>query len=152
MALAAVPLALLPAQLAFAEHDSGKGSGRGHQIRAGHHESQTTDKGKRGDKGKHTPVRIQVLNVSDFHGQLDPLSVFGVGEVGGAAALSSYFATDRKANPNTLLLTAGDAVGASPPLSSFFQDRPTIQWMTYAGVSPYKIYEVGGVKVAVIGV
>ena len=73
-------------------------------------------------------VNLQVLNVSDFHGQLDPLS-----GVGGAAALSAYWAQDRAANPNTLLLTAGDAVGASPPLSSFFQDRPTIDWMNYAG-------------------
>lgn len=79
-----------------------------------------------------TPVDIQVLNVSDFHGQLDPLSILGVGNVGGAAALSSYWAADREANPNTLLLTAGDAVGASPPLSSFFDDEPTIAWMNYA--------------------
>jgi 5'-nucleotidase len=80
-----------------------------------------------------TTVDIQVLNVSDFHGQLDPLSVFGVGDVGGAAALSTYWKADRAANPNTLLLTAGDAVGASPPLSSFFDDRPTIDFMNYAG-------------------
>ena len=78
-------------------------------------------------------VDIQVLNVSDFHGQLDPLSITGVGNVGGAAALSSYWQADRAANPNTLLLTAGDAVGASPPLSSFFDDDPTIDFMNYAG-------------------
>lgn len=78
-------------------------------------------------------VDIQVLNVSDFHGQLDPLNVFGVGDVGGAAALSSYWAQDRAENPNTILLTAGDAVGASPPLSAFFDDFPTIDWMNYAG-------------------
>ncbi len=77
-------------------------------------------------------VDIQVLNVSDLHGQLDPLSVGGV-SVGGAATLSSYWAADREANPNTLLLTAGDAVGASPPLSSFFGDQPTIDFMNYAG-------------------
>lgn len=142
-----------------------------------------------------TQVKIQVLNVSDFHGQLDPLDIFGVGLVGGAATLSSYWAADRAANPNTLLLTGGDAVGASPPLSSFFEDRPTIEWMNYAGfdadtlgnhnfdaglgrlqsqidsaefdyvssnlknvddnvsgVSPYRIYKVDQVKVAVIGV
>ena len=78
-------------------------------------------------------VDIQVLNVSDFHGQLDPLNITGVGNVGGAAALSSYWNADRAANPNTLLLTAGDAVGASPPLSSFFDDNPTIDFMNYAG-------------------
>ncbi len=140
------------------------------------------------------PVTIQLLNVSDFHGQLDPLNIFGVGDVGGAAALSSYWQADRAQNPNTLLLTAGDAVGASPPLSSFFQDTPTIEWMNYtnftadtfgnhnfdaglgrlqdqidlanfdyvsanlrnvppnlSGVSPFQIYDVAGVKVAVIG-
>jgi 5'-nucleotidase len=78
-------------------------------------------------------VDIQVLNVSDFHGQLDPLSITGVGNVGGAAALSTYWQQDRAQNPNTLLLTAGDAVGASPPLSSFFDDIPTIDFMNYAG-------------------
>lgn len=77
-------------------------------------------------------VDIQVLNVSDFHGQLDPLSVVGVGNVGGAAALSTYWQRDRAENPNTLLLTGGDAVGASPPLSSFFDDIPTIDFMNYA--------------------
>jgi 5'-nucleotidase len=77
-------------------------------------------------------VDIQVLNVSDFHGQLDPLSITGVGNVGGAAALSTYWAQDRAANPNTLLLTGGDAIGASPPLSSFFDDIPTIEFMNYA--------------------
>jgi 5'-nucleotidase len=78
-------------------------------------------------------VDIQVLNVSDFHGQLDPLSISGVGNVGGAAALSTYWQQDRAENPNTLLLTGGDAVGASPPLSSFFDDIPTIEFMNYAG-------------------
>ncbi len=77
-------------------------------------------------------VDIQVINVSDFHGQLDPLNIKNV-DIGGAAALSSYWAADRKANPNTLLLTAGDAVGASPPLSSFFDDNPTIDFMNYSG-------------------
>jgi 5'-nucleotidase len=77
---------------------------------------------------RNTTVDIQILNVSDFHGQLDPLN-----GVGGAAALSTYWQQDRAANPNTLLLTGGDAVGASPPLSSFFGDKPTIEFMNYAG-------------------
>ena len=87
--------------------------------------------GKGPDKAATTD--IQILSVSDFHGQLDPLNIFGVGDVGGAAALSAYWADDRAQQPNTLLLTGGDAVGASPPLSSFFEDKPTIEWMNYAG-------------------
>lgn len=150
------------------------------------------------------PVEIQILNVSDWHGQLDPLSITGVGNVGGAAQLSTYFKQDRAANPNTLTLTAGDGVGATPPLSGFFADEPAIKAMrlmgfdadtlgnhnfdaglarlqsqinlagstsevgqpyTYlsanlknlsqnsvTGIQPYKIFTVGGVKVAVIGI
>lgn len=83
-------------------------------------------------------VELQLLNVSDFHGNLEPLSVNGV-SVGGAAALSSYFAQDRARNPNTILFTSGDAVGASPPISSFFEDAPTVEWMNDAGFDAYAI-------------
>jgi 2',3'-cyclic-nucleotide 2'-phosphodiesterase (5'-nucleotidase family) len=69
-------------------------------------------------------VELQLLNVSDWHGQLDP-----VGGVGGAAVLAGYFNAARAENPDTLTLTAGDAVGATPPISSFFADEPTIRAM-----------------------
>ncbi|MBI4942373.1 MAG: 5'-nucleotidase C-terminal domain-containing protein [Actinobacteria bacterium] len=80
------------------------------------------------------PVSIQLLNVSDWHGQLDPVTPTAAGAIaavptGGAPALAAYFAADRAANPNTLTLTAGDAVGATPPVSAFFEDTPTIQAM-----------------------
>ncbi|HSK14614.1 MAG TPA: 5'-nucleotidase C-terminal domain-containing protein, partial [Gaiellaceae bacterium] len=78
-------------------------------------------------------VELQFLNVSDWHAQLDPLSVSGVGNVGGAAQLSTYFQLDRMANPNTLTLTAGDAYGAAPPLSSFFDERPAVEAMNLMG-------------------
>lgn len=78
-------------------------------------------------------VAIQILNVSDWHGQLDPVSVTGTGNVGGAAVLKAYFDRHRAENPNTLLLTAGDAVGATPPISSFFQDVPAIRAMRLMG-------------------
>src|SRR5262245_13292439 len=72
-----------------------------------------------------TPVSIQFLSVSDWHAQLDPLTVNGVA-IGGAPIISAYWQADRAANPNTLSLTAGDAFGASPPLSGFFDDTPAI--------------------------
>src|SRR3954466_2409375 len=53
------------------------------------------------------PVTIQILDISDWHGKLDPLAVNGQ-TAGGAAILSGYFKRDRMANPNTLTLTAGD--------------------------------------------
>ena len=82
------------------------------------------------------PVNLQFLDVSDWHGQLDPLS-FGSGDTayqaGGAAVLSAYFKQDRAANPNTLTFTAGDAYGASPPLASFFGEQPAVDAMNLIG-------------------
>ncbi len=80
-----------------------------------------------------TVVDLQFLSVSDFHGQLDPISVTNVGRVGGAAALNSYFVGDRLANPRSLLLSAGDSFGASPPLAAFFDEKPVIETMNLMG-------------------
>jgi len=145
--------------------------------------------------GPRKPVTIQFLTVSDWHAQLDPLSVSGVGDVGGAAVLSAYWQADRAANPNSLTLTAGDAYGAAPPLSSFFDEESAVKAMNLMGIDvdtfgnhnfdrgtahlqrmidladfPYvsanlknvdenlrgvkafEIFEVDGVKIAVIGV
>jgi 2',3'-cyclic-nucleotide 2'-phosphodiesterase (5'-nucleotidase family) len=82
---------------------------------------------------KREPVVIQFLTISDWHAQLDPLFVFGVGNIGGAAELSAYWRDDRIDNPNTLTLTAGDAYGASPPLSSFFAEEPAVDAMNLMG-------------------
>ena len=72
------------------------------------------------------PVELRFLDISDWHAQLDPLFVFRVGTFGGAAELSTYFQMERADNPNTLTLTASDAYGASPPLSSFFDEVPAV--------------------------
>lgn len=77
----------------------------------------------------HPTVDIQILDISDWHGQLDPL-----GNAGGAAVLSTYFKNERAANPNTLIVTAGDSVGATPPLSAFFNDEPAIKALNMMGV------------------
>jgi 5'-nucleotidase len=70
--------------------------------------------------------------VSDWHAQLDPLTVNGV-SIGGAAVLSTYWQADRAAYPNTLTLTAGDAFGAAPPLSAFFNEEPAVKAMNLMG-------------------
>jgi 5'-nucleotidase len=79
-------------------------------------------------------VDIQILDISDWHAQLDPNDIFGVGRVGGAAYLSTYFKADRTANPNTLTVTAGDAFGASPPLSGFFDEVPGVLAQRMMGI------------------
>jgi 5'-nucleotidase len=98
---------------------------------AGAIRGQLTDRGTA--KSWQDAIPIQFLNVSDWHAQLDPLPVAGVGDVGGAAQISSYWKADRAAQPNTLTLTAGDAYGAAPPLSSFFEERTAVMAMNLMG-------------------
>ncbi len=89
---------------------------------------------ERGDG--YTPVPIIGLN--DFHGQLDPASATIAGRntlageiaavsVGGAGQLATLFDEEDAQLPDaTLLLAAGDNVGASPPNSALLQDLPAI--------------------------
>ncbi len=79
-------------------------------------------------------VDLQFITISDWHAQLDPLFVFGEGTFGGAAELATYFDTERANNPNTLIFTAGDAYGGSPPLSGFFNEEPAVRAMRMMGV------------------
>lgn len=79
-------------------------------------------------------VVIQFLNVSDWHAQIDPLIVSNV-NYGGAAVLSTYWKADRAQYPNTITFTAGDAYGASPPLSNFFNEEPAVLTMRMMGIN-----------------
>ena len=80
------------------------------------------------DGGRYTPVSIVGLN--DFHGQLEPTTTTIDGrtvDVGGAGQLATLFDEEARALPGpTLLLAAGDNVGASPPISALLEDKPTI--------------------------
>ncbi|WP_244928690.1 5'-nucleotidase C-terminal domain-containing protein [Nocardioides sp. W7] len=70
------------------------------------------------------PVELQLLNLNDFHGRID--------------ANTTKFATTvenlRAAEPNTLLLSAGDNVGATVFASSVQQDNPTIDVLNALGL------------------
>jgi hypothetical protein len=77
--------------------------------------------------------RYKVLNLiglNDFHGQLEAVTTPIDGRnvsVGGAAALATMFDEEAAVLPgDTLLLAAGDNVGASPPNSALLDDRPAI--------------------------
>jgi 2',3'-cyclic-nucleotide 2'-phosphodiesterase (5'-nucleotidase family)/predicted AlkP superfamily phosphohydrolase/phosphomutase len=90
---------------------------------------------------------ITILDISDYHGQLVPLSeaadtlagggaanpVFGIG---GAAFLKPWFDSYRGEAPGgSITVAAGDSIGATPPISSFFDDKPTIELMNLMGFS-----------------
>ncbi len=76
-------------------------------------------------------VTVQLLAINDLHGALQP-TVGPEGQVNGVAAGGvEYLATHLKRaaqdNPNSILVGAGDLMGASPLISSLFNDAPTIE-------------------------
>ncbi len=74
-------------------------------------------------------IDIDLLTVNDFHGRLETS-----GAVGGAAVLAGAANEFRAANPNTLLVGAGDFIGASTFTSFIQDDNPTIDAMNASGL------------------
>ncbi len=80
-------------------------------------------------------VDVQILAINDFHGNLQPptgssgrIGPSGTPEYGGAAFLATHLHTLEATNPkNTVIVSAGDMIGASPLLSALFHDEPTIE-------------------------
>jgi 5'-nucleotidase len=64
---------------------------------------------------------VQVLQLSDLHGAIE------VGNSFGAPLLVSNWDADRKANVATVAFTSGDNIGAAPPISTEFEELPTIE-------------------------
>ena len=87
------------------------------------------------------PTEITILDISDYHGQLVPLSeaadAFGpLFTIGGSAFLKPWFDKYRKeARDGSITIAAGDSVGATPPISSFFGDTTTMEFMNRMGFS-----------------
>jgi 5'-nucleotidase len=81
----------------------------------------------RDSRWKHDPVvKIKLLGINDFHGQLSPRAV-GTRPAGGAAVLASYLrVASESAKDGAIIVHAGDHVGASPPNSALLQDEPAI--------------------------
>ncbi len=92
-------------------------------------------------------IVVRLLAFTDFHGHLQaseggtldlpdpdkPGATLRAG-VGGAAYLGSLIAQRRAQNPNTLVLSAGDLVGASRLSSALFRDESTIEAMNLIGL------------------
>ncbi|MGK4002184.1 bifunctional metallophosphatase/5'-nucleotidase [Sorangium sp. So ce1036] len=88
-------------------------------------------------------VRVQILAFNDFHGNLEPPAGSGGRitlpdeaqvDAGGAAFFASRIAALRATNPNTVVVSAGDLIGASPLVSALFHDEPTIEAMNLIGL------------------
>jgi 5'-nucleotidase len=90
-----------------------------------------TDAESRPKKEKPVPegriANVQILGFNDFHGNLQPRTVNGQ-PAGGAAYLAAYLDRYEAQNPKgTIRVHDGDLVGASPLISSYFHDEPTIE-------------------------
>lgn len=77
------------------------------------------------------PFQLQLLGINDFHGQLDTYN--SRLNAGGIEYLAAYLKQREATNPNTLLVHAGDVVGASSPVSALLQDEPTIRFLNELG-------------------
>ena len=64
---------------------------------------------------------VQVLQLSDLHGAIEVGTSFGV------PLLASNWAADRAANAATIAVSSGDNIGAAPPISTEFEELPTIE-------------------------
>lgn len=89
------------------------------------------------------PIEVQILAFNDFHGNLQTPAPVEVAEAdgtkrkvvtGGAAHLAAALAGLRAGHANTVTVSAGDTVGASPLISANYLDEPTIQAMNLLGL------------------
>jgi 5'-nucleotidase len=117
-----------------------------------------------GDGGAPGNVAVQILALNDFHGNLEPPTgsgalvtvpiddpvVSSVGAdggvttnadagtaqlpAGGASYLAAHVKKLRATQPNTLVVSAGDVIGASPFTSNLFRDEPAILVMNSLGL------------------
>ena len=89
-------------------------------------------------------VEVQLLGINDFHGHLEADTPGLITRrlrptelrvpAGGAEFLATHVRLLERRHPNTLVVAAGDLVGASPLLSSVFHDEPTIEALNEIGL------------------
>lgn len=86
---------------------------------------------------------VRLITFNDFHGNLEPpsgssgritLSDGTTVNAGGAAYLATHVKQLESQARNSLVLSAGDNIGASPLTSALFHDEPTIDFLNEIGV------------------
>ena len=93
-------------------------------------------------KPKSKEVEVQLLGLNDFHGHIESTTPGTIAPdpasprvpAGGAEYLATHLRAKEDENRNTLIVSAGDLIGASPLLSALFHDEPTIEAMNQIGL------------------
>jgi 5'-nucleotidase len=75
-------------------------------------------------------VELQILAINDFHGNLEAPR----NDYGGAAYLASHLRQAEAGADHTVIVSAGDLIGATPLISSLFHDEPTIEFANLLGL------------------
>ena len=90
------------------------------------------------DRNGNPIANIQILAFNDFHGALEPPTGsngrIGTVAAGGVEYLAAHVARLKAENANTIVVSAGDNIGASPLVSGMFHDEPTIEALGAAGL------------------
>lgn len=83
-------------------------------------------------------VDVQILALNDFHGNLvapaGSAGRIGTIDAGGVEFLATHVNALRATNPNTVFVSAGDMIGASPLISALFHDEPSIEAFNLMGL------------------
>jgi 5'-nucleotidase len=85
------------------------------------------------------PVTVKIAAINDFHGNLRPpvervMADGGRIAAGGMAQLATVVERLRAASRHFAFVSAGDLIGASPLLASWFEDEPVIEGMNLMGL------------------
>ncbi|WP_223701402.1 DUF6359 domain-containing protein [Sutcliffiella deserti] len=82
-------------------------------------------------------VSVQLLGLNDLHGKIDQTydlsRDFGIAAAGRMDYVATYLKDRRLANPNTLIVHAGDMIGGSSPVAALLQDEPVVEIMNEIG-------------------
>lgn len=91
------------------------------------------------------PIEVKMLAINDFHGNLKPGGTVTIPDpadasktikvaAGGSEYMATWIKTLKAKNPNNIVVSAGDLIGASPLISALFHDEPTIEAMNELGL------------------
>jgi 5'-nucleotidase len=79
-------------------------------------------------------LTVKVIAFNDFHGNLQSPGSLSNVPVGGIDAMAAHVAALKAQNPNNVVVSAGDLIGASPLISALFHDEGTIETMNRLGL------------------
>ncbi len=87
-------------------------------------------------KGEPPFVELQILAINDFHGAIAPVpdQLWLSQPVGRADFFASHIREAEEGVRHSVVVSAGDLIGASPLISALFHDEPTIEAMNLIGL------------------